>query len=99
MSGPARAQKAPASASSAKKKPAARPEKKSKSKAAIVTQPVPKMMLTVDEAGAALGLKRWKINTLIRSGDLHSLKVGKLRRIPVWALETFVHQQPYGERA
>lgn len=97
MSGPARPQKAPASASNARKKSDKRPEKKSK--AAIITQPVPKLMLTVDEAGAALGLKRWKINTLIRSGDLHSLKVGKLRRIPVWALETFVHQQPYGERA
>lgn len=60
--------------------------------APIPVQPVPKLLLTVEEAAAALGIKRWKMNLMVQSGEVRSLKVGRLRRIPMWALEAYTRQ-------
>jgi excisionase family DNA binding protein len=41
---------------------------------------------------AVLGLSRWQIYNLIRSGELESVKVGRSRRVPVAAVDNFVSQ-------
>ena len=47
-------------------------------------------LLTVPEAMSALRLSRATIYDLIRSGELSSVKVGRSRRIPTQAVQTFV---------
>lgn len=49
-----------------------------------------KLLLTVDEAADALGLSRWKLYVLLRSGRLRSVKVDGSRRIATTALMEFV---------
>ena len=50
----------------------------------------PRLLLRVDEAGRQLNLGRTVMYELIRSGQLRSVKVGKLRLIPRSALVEFV---------
>lgn len=50
----------------------------------------PRLLLRVDEAGRQLNLGRTVMYELIRSGQLRSVKVGKLRLIPRCALVEFV---------
>jgi excisionase family DNA binding protein len=52
----------------------------------------PRLLLRVDEAGRRLNLGRTVMYELIRSGQLRSVKVGKLRLIPSSALVEFVDQ-------
>lgn len=47
-------------------------------------------LLTIPEAMTVLALSRWKVYELIRSGQLESIKVGRGRRVPTDALDTFV---------
>lgn len=47
-------------------------------------------LLTVPEVMAALALGRSKVYDLIRSGQLESLKIGRDRRVPADALDSFV---------
>jgi excisionase family DNA binding protein len=49
-------------------------------------------LLKVPEVMTVLGLSRWQIYNLIRSGELESVKVGRSRRVPVAALDDFVCQ-------
>jgi excisionase family DNA binding protein len=49
-----------------------------------------KVLLTVAEAAKRLGLSKTFTYTLVMSGDLESLKLGKARRVPVKALDEFV---------
>jgi excisionase family DNA binding protein len=49
-----------------------------------------KLLLTVDEAAEALGLSRWKLYALLRSGRLRSVKLDGSRRIAASALAEFV---------
>jgi excisionase family DNA binding protein len=49
-------------------------------------------LLRVPEVMALLGLSRWQVYNLIRSGELESVKVGRSRRVPVVALDEFVAQ-------
>ena len=48
------------------------------------------MLLRVGEAGQRLNLGRSVMYELIRSGQLRSVKVGRLRLIPITALAEFV---------
>jgi|SRR5579859_5063322 excisionase family DNA binding protein len=48
-----------------------------------------KVLLTVQEAAARLGLKRSTVYPLIMRGEIASVKVGKARRIPAWAVPQF----------
>jgi excisionase family DNA binding protein len=58
---------------------------------AYTTTPfIPPALLTVPEAMAALRLSRATVYDLIRSGELGSVKVGRSRRIPAQAVQTFV---------
>lgn len=51
-----------------------------------------KLLLTVDEAAAALGLGRTLLYELLGRGMIESVKVGAARRIPVKALVMFIDQ-------
>lgn len=51
-----------------------------------------KLLLTAEEAAAALGIGRTRVFALIRAGELRSLKIGASRRIPSDALDEFVRR-------
>lgn len=51
---------------------------------------VEKVLLTPEEAAAALSLGRTKVYELIRVGALRSVRIGKCRRVPAVALSEFV---------
>jgi excisionase family DNA binding protein len=52
-----------------------------------------KVLVSVDEAAALLSLGRTMVYTLVMSGDLPSIKIGRMRRIPVAALHAYVSRQ------
>ncbi len=49
-----------------------------------------RLVLTVEEAADRLGIGRTLMYSLVRSGAVESVRIGRLRRIPEDALETFV---------
>lgn len=49
-----------------------------------------KRLLTAGEASVVLGLSRSVLYTLLSSGDLASVKIGRARRIPTEAIDRFV---------
>ena len=51
---------------------------------------VPAVLYSVDEAARALRLSRSLIYELIRSNQLHTVKVGRRRLVPVAALTAYV---------
>ncbi len=51
-----------------------------------------KLLLTPNEAAAALSLGRTKIYQLIASGELRSITIERSRRIPVAALMDFIER-------
>jgi excisionase family DNA binding protein len=52
-----------------------------------------KLLLTVPEAAEALGIGRSVVYELLLTGELIGIKIGRARRIPVAALETFVERR------
>lgn len=53
----------------------------------------PKLLLTVEEAGARLGFGKRMMYALIGSGEIVTLEIGRYRRVPVQALERFVSRR------
>jgi excisionase family DNA binding protein len=49
-----------------------------------------RLLLTVNEAAALLGIKRTKLYELPAVGALASVRIGSSRRVPVAALEAYV---------
>ncbi len=49
-----------------------------------------RLVLTVEEAAERLGVGRTLLYALVRSGDIESIAIGRLRRIPIDALDEFV---------
>ena len=50
-------------------------------------RPIPKrVLLTPEEAAEALGVGRTTVYALIKAGDIDSIRIGHLRRIPTDAL-------------
>jgi excisionase family DNA binding protein len=49
-----------------------------------------RLVLTIDEAAERLGIGHSLMAALVRSGDVESVRIGRLRRIPVDALTTYV---------
>ncbi|HEX6817066.1 MAG TPA: helix-turn-helix domain-containing protein [Ktedonobacterales bacterium] len=49
-----------------------------------------KLLLTVMETCERLGLNRSVVYPLIMRGHIASVKIGKCRRIPAWALDAYV---------
>ena len=54
---------------------------------------VPKLLLTMDEAAAALGVGKTLLTELLMRQDISSFKLGRRRLIPLAALEDFVTRQ------
>jgi len=50
----------------------------------------PRVLLSVEAAAKQLSLSRTRLYALIKSGDIESVRVGRLRRIPADALPQFV---------
>jgi excisionase family DNA binding protein len=59
------------------------------------TQPTTsvRLLLTVPEVASALGGGRNAVYELVLTGQLASIKIGRLRRVPISALETFINTQ------
>jgi excisionase family DNA binding protein len=51
-----------------------------------------KLLLTVEEAATTLSIGRSMMYTLVREGRVFTVKIGRARRVPYWALEQFVAQ-------
>jgi excisionase family DNA binding protein len=49
-----------------------------------------RLLLTVEETAEALNIGRSKVFDLIRCGDLDSIKIGRLRRVPAAAVQGLV---------
>jgi excisionase family DNA binding protein len=49
-----------------------------------------RLVLTIDEAAERLGIGRTLMAALVRSGDVESVRIGRLRRIPADALVEYV---------
>lgn len=49
-------------------------------------------LLTVEEAAQQLGVGRTKTFALVRSGELESVRIGRLRRVPKSAIDHYASQ-------
>ena len=49
-----------------------------------------RVVLTVEEAADRLGIGRTLVYALVKSGEIESISIGRLRRIPCDALDDFV---------
>ncbi|GGV04258.1 hypothetical protein GCM10010495_14960 [Kitasatospora herbaricolor] len=49
--------------------------------------------LTVEEAARRLGIGRTTMYALIRDGEIESVPIGRLRRVPAEALTTYVRSR------
>jgi excisionase family DNA binding protein len=52
--------------------------------------PVPRMMYTVEGAALRLSMSRTRVYALIKSGEIKSIRIGRLRRVPEDALTDYV---------
>ena len=50
-------------------------------------------LLTVRQAQEKLRVSRTTIDRLVRSGEIDSLKVGKLRRVPAASVDAYIARQ------
>ena len=53
------------------------------------TTPAPRQMLTVEQAAQALGIGRTTMFGLIKAGELESVLIGRLRRVPADAIDAY----------
>ena len=51
-----------------------------------------KLLLTIDEAAEYLSIGRTQCYRLVMSGDLASVRIGRSRRVPAYALKDFVER-------
>ena len=51
--------------------------------------PAPRLLLSVEDAADQLALSRTRLYSLIKSGEIVSVRIGRLRRVPVEALAAF----------
>ena len=49
----------------------------------------PRVLLSVEDAAERLALSRTRLYGLIKTGEIVSIRVGRLRRVPVEALAAF----------
>ena len=50
------------------------------------------IVLTVEEAAHRLGVGRTLMYALVKSGDIESIAIGRLRRVPCEAIDEFVER-------
>ena len=56
-----------------------------------------RVLLTAEETAECLKVGRCKVYDLIRSGELESFKIGRLRRIPVASVQAFAKRMLAGD--
>jgi excisionase family DNA binding protein len=56
----------------------------------MTAAPSARLLLTVEEAADMLHIGRSKAFDLIRCGELESIKIGRLRRVPIDAVRAFM---------
>ncbi|MEW2377523.1 helix-turn-helix domain-containing protein [Micromonospora sp. NPDC047812] len=49
-----------------------------------------RIVLTIEEAAQRLGIGRTSMYALIKSGDIRTVTIGRLRRVPVQCLNEYV---------
>jgi excisionase family DNA binding protein len=54
------------------------------------TEESPRLMLTIEEAARRLSVSRSTFYDLLQRGEIESVHIGSLRRVPVDCLEEFV---------
>lgn len=52
----------------------------------------PQLLLTVSEAAECLAIGRTAAYALVSSGELESVRIGRLRRVPISAIEEYVNR-------
>jgi len=50
----------------------------------------PRVMLTVEQAADAIGIGRTTMFALLKAGDVESVRIGRLRRVPAAAIDRFL---------
>lgn len=55
-----------------------------------------KMLVTMSEAAAMLGIGRSKLYELVNTGAIESVRIGRVMRIPVSSLHAFVEHLTAG---
>jgi excisionase family DNA binding protein len=50
------------------------------------------LVLTIEEAADRLCIGRTLMYSLVQAGAVESVRIGRLRRIPIDALDSFLHQ-------
>ena len=50
------------------------------------TAPAPRLLLSVEDAADRLALSRTRLYGLIKTGEIVSVRIGRLRRVPVDSL-------------
>jgi len=53
---------------------------------------VPNIVLTVEQAAQRLGIGRTLMYSLVSNGDVESVTIGRLRRVPADALTTYINR-------
>lgn len=56
----------------------------------ITLQPDERRVFSVVEAVAVLGISRSKVYEFIAAGEIRSIRIGRLRKIPVAAIDEFI---------
>jgi excisionase family DNA binding protein len=56
----------------------------------MATPTTPRIVLTIEEAAECLGIGRTLMYALVTAGEVESVRIGRLRRIPVDALDRYV---------
>lgn len=51
-----------------------------------------RVLLTVEEAAEQLGIGRTTTYALVKTGELESVRIGRLRRVPKTAIEDYANQ-------
>jgi excisionase family DNA binding protein len=52
----------------------------------------PRVLLTVEDAASQLSIGRTRMYALLKAGDIASVRIGPLRRVPTTALTTYVQR-------
>ena len=59
----------------------------------VTVQPDERLLLSVDEAAHRLSIGRSLLYELLAAGEIRSIHVGRLRRVPIAALADYIHRQ------
>jgi excisionase family DNA binding protein len=59
----------------------------------VTVQPDERLLLSVDEAAHRLSIGRSLLYELLAAGEIRSIHVGRLRRVPIAALTDYINRQ------